>query len=41
MKYAWRERTRKKIPAEPDRNPLDSDQNLQWEKCNEARRKLL
>lgn len=30
----------KKIPAEPDRNPLDSDQNLQWEKCNEAKRKF-
>lgn len=29
MKYAWR-----KIPAEPEQNPLDPNQNLQWEKCN-------
>lgn len=33
-------KNQEKIPAEPDRNPLDSDQNLQWEKCNEAQRKL-
>lgn len=37
MKYAWRERTRIKIPTEPNHSHLDLDQNLQWEKGNEEK----